>query len=363
MGRRLTYSMNRTGWSGGHSMREQVQRYYGETLQSTADLKTTACCTSDEVPGHVREILASIHEEVRARYYGCGLVLPEALNEMRMLDLGCGAGRDCYVLSKLVGEHGRIVGVDMTPEQLAVASRYRDYHAAAFGYTQSNIDFVAGDIEHLDETGLQDASFDLIVSNCVINLATDKQAVLNEAWRLLCEGGELYFADIYADRRIPEELRSDPVLYGECLSGALYWKDFVHLAKAAGFADPRMVASRPVTVEDPGLAARLGDIRFRSVTCRLFKLDGLEPGSENYGQAVRYLGTIPYHRQQLRFDRQHAFESGKTVPVSGNTFRMLAESRFRPFFELFAGQRVHLGSFDPDEAWIDPPAARSPACC
>ncbi|HHQ14473.1 MAG TPA: methyltransferase domain-containing protein, partial [Chromatiales bacterium] len=343
--------------------REEVQRYYGETLQSTADLKTTACCTQDDVPAYVRDILGLIHDEVLARYYGCGLVLPEALDGMHILDLGCGAGRDCYVLSKLVGEQGRIVGVDMTPEQLEVARRYRDHHAAAFGYVQSNVEFVEGDIEHLDETGLPDGSFDLIVSNCVINLATDKQAVLNEAWQLLRDGGEMYFSDIYADRRIPDELRSDPVLYGECLSGALYWKDFIQLARVAGFADPRVVEARPVTVEDAGLAAKLGDIRFYSVTYRLFRLEGLDPGSEDYGQSVRYLGNIPHHAQRLRFDRYQVFETGKPARVSANTFRMLADSRFRPFFEFVAGQGVHLGPFAQQAAWESQSVAQVRACC
>ncbi len=344
-------------------MREEVQRYYGETLQSTADLKTSACCTQDDVPAHVRDILGSIHDEVLARYYGCGLVLPEALDGMHILDLGCGAGRDCYVLSKLVGERGRIIGVDMTPGQLAIARRHREYHAAVFGQAQSNVEFIEGDIEHLDDTGLRDGSFDLIVSNCVINLATDKQAVLNEAWRLLRNGGEMYFSDIYADRRIPDELRSDPVLYGECLSGALYWKDFVQLARVAGFSDPRAVEARPVTVEDAGLAAKLGDIRFYSVTYRLFRLEGLEPGSEDYGQSVRYLGGIAYHARRLRFDRHQVFDCGKPVRVSTNTFRMLAESRFRPFFEFAAGPGIHLGSFVSAEGWRSQPVTQVQACC
>jgi arsenite methyltransferase len=166
-------------------MRAEVQRYYGEVLKSSADLKTSACCTDDAMPDHVKAVLADVHDEVLARYYGCGLLLPEALEGTQILDLGCGAGRDCYVLSRLVGPAGRVVGIDMTPEQLAVARRHRYYHAERFGFAASNVEFIDGDIEVLEETGLEAGRFDIIVSNCVINLATDKQAVLEQAWRLL----------------------------------------------------------------------------------------------------------------------------------------------------------------------------------
>jgi SAM-dependent methyltransferase len=326
-------------------MRAEVRRYYGETLQSSADLKTSACCTDAAVPEHAKPVLASIHDEVLTRYYGCGLVLPEALEGASILDLGCGAGRDVYVLSHLVGQGGRVVGVDMTPEQLAVARRHVDFHREQFGYEVSNVDFIEGDIEHLHATGLPDEAFDLIVSNCVINLATDKRAVLEQAWRLLKTGGELYFADIYADRRIPAELRTDPVLYGECLAGALYWGDFLELARKVGFADPRLVDDNPVDITDPRLAEKLGDIKFYSATYRLFKLPDLEAAPEDYGQAVRYLGQLPHHADALHLDQAHHFPQGKIVPVSGNTWRMLNETRFRPYFDFLGDAENHFGAF------------------
>ncbi len=347
-------------------MRAEVQRYYGETLQSTADLKTTACCTTDPISAEVKAILADIHDEVVTRYYGCGLVLPELLAGSRVLDLGCGAGRDVYVLSRMVGEQGRVVGVDMTPEQLAVARRHQQYHADRFGYSASNVEFLDGDIEQLERTGLADNTFDLIVSNCVINLATDKRAVLDQAWRLLVAGGELYFADIYADRRIPEDLRADPVLYGECLSGAMYWRDFLETARAAGFTDPRLVESRPVDVSEPKLAKKLGDIRFVSATYRLFKVGGLEAGSEDYGLSVIYRGTVPGHAEQLSLDEQHCFKAGEEVAVSGNSFRLLAASRFAPHFEFDGDFETHHGGFS-ERAQASPSFASGPSsaasCC
>ena len=215
------------------NIQANVKEYYGRTLQGSADLATDACCTLEDTPLHMRALLADIHPEVSSRYYGCGLIAPLALNGARVLDLGSGAGQDAFALSRLVGETGSVVGVDMTPEQLNVAAEHRDWHAERYGYAKSNVEFIEGDIEKLGALNLDLASFDVIVSNCVINLCTDKRAVFEAAHGLLKPGGELYFSDVYADRRIPEELRAHPKAHGECLSGALYWNDFLNLAKAS----------------------------------------------------------------------------------------------------------------------------------
>lgn len=328
-------------------MHAEVQRYYGEVLRTTGDLKTSACCTTESPPAFLQAALARIHDDVVTRYYGCGLVLPEALAGMQVLDLGCGAGRDVYVLSQLVGADGRVTGIDMTPEQLEVARRHRQYHAERFGHPESNVGFIEGNIESLDRAGLADDQFDVIVSNCVINLATDKQAVLDEVYRMLKPGGELYFADIYTDRRVPGELRQDPELYGECLSGALYWHDFLKIAECAGFKDPRLVADRPVAVEDDSLRARIGEIRFYSATCRLFKLPELEASSEDYGQSARYRGGEPYYPDRIDFDKYHRFEAGQTLRVSGNIARMLRGSRLAPYFDVIGDACSHAGPFVP----------------
>jgi len=324
---------------------DSVKQYYGETLQSSADLQTNACCTTDAMPDHVKRILSLLHDDVLDRYYGCGLIAPDALEGMRILDLGCGAGRDVYVLSALVGETGSVVGVDMTPAQLVVARAHRDFHARAFGHAAPNTAFHEGLIEKLDALPLEPGSFDIIVSNCVVNLATDKAAVLRGAHRLLKDGGEMYFADVYADRRVPEALRDDPVLYGECLSGALYWNDFERIARAAGFADPRLVAHRPLAIENPQLAARTGRIAFTSATCRLFNIPGLEPACEDYGQAVIYRGTLPHAPDAVTLDAHHVFETGRTTPVCGNTLRMLTDTRFAPHFEVIGSWERHYGIF------------------
>ena len=220
---------------------KEVQEYYGQELESSADLKTNACCTIQAPPKHILDALTQIHDEVKDKYYVCGLTIPYELEGLRVLDLGSGSGRDCFIASKLVGQKGEIIGIDMTDEQLAVANKHIDYHTKEFGYKYSNVKFIKGNIDNLDQLDLEEGSFDLIISNCVINLALDKQKVLNDAFRLLKPGGEMYFSDVYSDRRISQKLQKDPVLWGECLSGALYWNDFLHYSKKAGFTDPRSV--------------------------------------------------------------------------------------------------------------------------
>lgn len=325
---------------------DQVKDYYGKVLQQSEDLQTNACCTGADMPVYLRKVVGKIHDEVLTRYYGCGLVAPELLEGTRILDLGSGSGRDVYALSALVGEHGEVVGVDMTDEQLEVARRHVDYHAEQFGYRKPNVRFLKGYIERLDELDLEPGSFDIIVSNCVINLSPDKAAVLREAYRLLKPGGELYFSDVYSDRRVPEHLVNDPVLYGECLSGALYWNDFENLAKAAGFGDPRLVEDSPITVNNEAQQAKVGAIRFFSATYRLFKLDGLEPACEDYGQAVIYKGTIPHHEHRFVLDKHHDIATGKVFPVCGNTYSMLHDTRFREHFEFIGEGKTHYGIFE-----------------
>lgn len=326
-------------------MLDFVRKYYGEILEKTGDLKTSACCTVEQPPAYVSRALGRIHEEVSSRYYGCGLVLPEALDGCSVLDLGCGTGRDCYLLSQLVGPDGRVIGVDMTEEQLAVAERYREYHADAFGFDAPNVEFHQGYIEGLEELSLEPASFDVIVSNCVINLSPDKAAVLRGAYRLLKPGGELYFADVYADRRVPPEVAADPVLYGECLGGALYWNDFLSLAGDAGFPDPRLVTSREIELTDDDIRDAVRGVRFYSATYRLFKIDSLESACEDYGQAVVYRGSIPNHADRFVLDSHHLIDAGRVFPVCGNTNDMLALSRFAGHFDFIGDKSRHYGIF------------------
>src|SRR4030067_2872510 len=117
-----------------YSMIEIVKGYYGKQPRTSDDLKTSACCDASQTPDWLKPLLARIHPEVMSRYYGCGLVCPPLLEGCRVLDLGCGSGRDVDGLGQLAGARGQVVGVDMTEEQLSVAENYRAYHAEIFGF-------------------------------------------------------------------------------------------------------------------------------------------------------------------------------------------------------------------------------------
>lgn len=325
---------------------QEIQNYYGKELEKSEDLKTNACCTLNPPPKYISEILSQIHDEVMAKYYGCGLTIPNKLEGMKILDLGSGSGRDCFIASKLVGQEGHVVGVDMTTEQLNVANKYIDHHTEKFGYRYANVKFLQGNIEALDQLKLAPESFDIIISNCVINLATDKKKVLEDAFNLLKPGGEMYFSDVYCDRRISKELQDDEILWGECLSGAMYWNDFHKTARNAGFTDPRAVESRPITIENEDLEERIGDLNFFSVTYRLFKINGLEEDCEDYGQAVSYKGTIEGKPSSFDLDDHHNFQKGKIESVCGNTYLMLKETRFADDFEFYGNFDTHYGIFE-----------------
>lgn len=344
-------------------MHEIVKDYYGKELQGSGDLKTSACCDASAMPAALKPLLAKVHPQVLDRYYGCGFVCPPLLEGARVLDLGCGAGRDVYLLAQLVGRTGEVIGIDMTEEQLAVAEAQRRHHADAFGF--ANVTFRRGYIERLDELELEAGSFDLVVSNCVVNLSPDKQSVLSGVHSLLKQGGEFYFSDVYADRRVPAQLAMDPVIYGECLGGALYWNDFLRLAAGAGFTDPRLVEDRPLEITDPAISARLGNIGFHSATYRLFKLPALETDCEDYGQAVSYRGSIPDQPQSFVLDKHHILKTGRSVTVCGNTWRMLRETRFAPHFDFTGDFSRHFGLFEGCGASIpfDQTKALSTGCC
>ena len=213
-------------------------------------------------------------------------------------------------------------------------------------YSKPNVSFVKGNIERLDELAFEAESFDLIISNCVINLAGDKQKVLNDVYRLLKPGGEMYFSDVYSDRRVPVDLQNDPVLWGECLSGALYWNDFLNYAKKAGFIDPRAVENKPITIDNVDLEEKVGEIDFFSVTYRLFKLEGLENDCEDYGQAVAYKGSIEGARMAFDLDDHHHFPKGKIMTVCGNTYMMLNDTRFKGHFDFYGTWKTHYGIFE-----------------
>ena len=339
-----------------------VRDYYGRVLQSSADLKTSACCTSEALPVHHREIVGQIHPEVLDRFYGCGSPIPLELEGRTVLDLGCGTGRDVYLLSKLVGPEGRVIGVDMTPEQLEVARRHQQFHAEQWGHPNSNVEFLEGYIEDLQSLGIADGSVDVVVSNCVINLSPDKERVFREIFRVLKPGGELFFSDVFSGRRVPAALAGDPVLLGECLGGAMYTEDFRRLLHRLGVMDHRVVTSSRLDLQNEEVEARAGMIDFHSRTIRAFKLP-LEDICEDYGQVAYYQGTIPESPHAFELDDHHVFRTGMPMLVCGNTASMLQDTRFERHFRVIGDRSVHFGPFACGPVSAAPEGAPAGACC
>jgi arsenite methyltransferase len=217
---------------------EQIKAAVRETYGRIAtEVRSTGCCgsgggcgtaqTTSKAIGYTDEERVAVPDGADLGL-GCGN--PQAIAELksgeRVLDLGSGAGFDAFLAARQVGETGSVIGVDMTIEMIAKAR-------ANVGKTDlRNVDFRLGEIEHLP---VADSSVDVIMSNCVINLSTDKPAVFREAFRVLAPGGRLAIADIVATRAIPDAVRNDLKAYAGCVSGAALVADVEALLYGAGF--------------------------------------------------------------------------------------------------------------------------------
>ena len=325
-------------------IREQVRAYYGEFLGGSDDLHTDACCCSETPPPkYVLDVLKEIEPEIVAHFYGCGSPIPPALEGATVLDLGCGTGRDVYIASKLVGPNGHVIGVDMTPAQLAFARKHEAAQMERFGFEHSNVEFIQSFIE--DMAAIEDDSVDVVISNCVVNLSPFKDQLFREVFRVLKPGGELFFSDIFSDRRVPEGFYDDPVLRGECLSGAMYIEDFRRMLQDNGVATFYDVECDEVHIGDLRIATKLGCIGFYSHTVRAVKGVGLEAREEDYGQTATYLGTMSENKRYFDLSSEVRLVKGKAVAISGNMAALLSGSRYAEHFKITpAGQ--HRGAYD-----------------
>ncbi|MDR2108269.1 MAG: methyltransferase domain-containing protein [Coriobacteriales bacterium] len=206
---------------------EVVGRHYAEVARSA---RPTSCCPSRSPKFYDAAAIADLPLEVLSASRGCAD--PHSFAHLksgeRVLDLGCGAGIDCLLAAREVGEGGEVVGLDMTPEMLDLARN----SAREAGFT--NVRYVQGYIEELP---FASASFDLVISNCVINLSPDKPAVLREAFRVLRPGGRFVVADIIALRALPEPAAQQLAAFLGCTSGVLLRSEYERQLRALGFAD------------------------------------------------------------------------------------------------------------------------------
>jgi len=249
-------------------IKEAVKKRYGGLAKQEQQKQSCcpSCCGSassmlvSKGIGYAKEDLERIPEE---SVLGLGCGNPIAIAELKagevVLDLGSGAGVDVFLAANKVGQSGRVIGVDMTDEMVEKARKI----AADYGYT--NVEFRLGEIEKLP---VEDNSVNAIISNCVINLSTDKSRVFREAYRALKPGGRLTVSDIVSERVIPDEIKNDPDAWTGCIAGALEQQEYLDKIKRAGFADIEILSSREFYIENK---ANETHEKLLSITVRAYK--------------------------------------------------------------------------------------------
>jgi len=215
--------------SSSQTIREEVRRRYGATARGESSCRAEECCTSTlaDTLGYSAE-QSAIAPEAANLGLGCGnpLAIASLLPGQTVLDLGSGAGFDCFLAARAVGPSGTVIGVDMTHEMLAKARE--NAHKTGF----SNVEFRFGEIEALP---VSDDSVDVVISNCVINLSPEKERVFTEAYRVLKPGGRLAVADVVATAILPEGIRGDWAAYTGCMAGASQISELEEMLREAGF--------------------------------------------------------------------------------------------------------------------------------
>jgi MoaA/NifB/PqqE/SkfB family radical SAM enzyme/ubiquinone/menaquinone biosynthesis C-methylase UbiE len=240
-----------------------VREFYGEAAQRTNNEITNPF-------GPEGEALEFIPLESKSRSYGCGSPVNDA--DLRpgetVVDLGSGSGVECFLAAEKVGPAGKVFGIDMTDEMLALARESQRTVAAKLGY--DNLEFRHG---YLEDIPLEDSSAEAVISNCVINLSPDKRRTLHEIFRVLKPGGRLVVSDIVTDRQIPTRVRNNEKLRGECLGGAQQQEQLLAMLRAAGFIGAELIKRFPYRREEGS--------QFYSLTFRCLKPEAGEEVSVN----------------------------------------------------------------------------------
>lgn len=230
-------------------IKEAVKERYSEIV------KTRSCCGDGDIrKSAFKEDYNQVEGYVANADYNLGCGLPTEYAKIKeadhVLDLGCGAGNDVFIARRIVGDSGKVVGLDMTEDMLVKANGNK----AKLGHL--NVEFVLGEIEDMP---LEGDAFDVVVSNCVLNLVPDKNKAYAEVYRVLKSGGHFCMSDVVLSEQLPQKVVDDPSLYASCVSGALLQDDYVAAIENAGFTNIEIVKDRTIELSDERLKTTLTD--------------------------------------------------------------------------------------------------------
>jgi arsenite methyltransferase len=230
---------------------EIVREHYAERIKNSASCCRPSDCCSTDSNLYPADLLAILPEGASVVSYGCGdpITLASLQQGQTVLDLGSGAGLDCFFAAKKVGETGHIIGVDMTPEMIERAT------ANAKHMKVTNVEFRQG---YLEDLPVDANSVDVIISNCVINLSPDKSKVFGEAFRVLKPGGKLAVSDIVTDGPLPEAVKPSLSAWAGCVAGAVAAQEYIGMMEAVGFTD---VSVKPVFFDKETVNGALDEMK------------------------------------------------------------------------------------------------------
>lgn len=307
---------------------DAITQKVSERYAKAATTGEQMCCPAGYDMGHLKTF---IPEEVLKISYGCGT--PAGLKTVRagetVLDIGSGGGIDCFEASRLVGPTGRVIGIDMTETMLEIARKNAAVVAANLRYPASNVEFRKG---LADAMPVEDGTIDLIISNCVINLAPDKRKVFREMYRVAKPGGRFTVSDIVSDQLVPQYLVHDTQKWGDCLSGALTLTDYMNGIAAAGFLGVHLVKFSPWRVID--------GIHFFSVTLTGYKFPPAQTAS-----AVRY-ATLRGPFSRVVDERGTTYWRGMPQSITPEKALLLSSPPLTEHF-LLTTDPVQLDHHDP----------------
>jgi arsenite methyltransferase len=232
------------------SIHEVVREHYAERIKSNASCCGPSDCCSSESSLYPADLLATLPEGESTVSYGCGdpITLASLQPGQTVLDLGSGAGLDCFFAAKKVGEAGLVIGVDMTPEMIERA------RSSAERLNIQNVEFRQG---YLEDLPVESNTVDVIISNCVINLSPDKSRVFSEALRALKPGGKLAVSDIVTDGPLPELIKKSLSAWAGCVAGAVEAKEYIGMMEAVGFTN---VSVTPVFFDKGTVDSAINDM-------------------------------------------------------------------------------------------------------